>query len=62
MSVYGDLGFEDSARRPLRLPPVSGLVRNWTAQVTRDWLEANKEQYQLVWHLGTTQPIMMYIS
>ena len=29
-----------------------GLVRNWTAQVTRDWLEAHKAEYDMVWHLG----------
>jgi len=52
MSIFGDLGYESSAKRPLRLPAVGGLARNWTAQVTRDWLEAHRNEFDMIWHLG----------
>jgi len=52
VSIFGDLGYEDSERRPMVLPEVQGLVKNWTAQVTRDKLEAMKPDFDFVWHVG----------
>eukprot|EP00656_Telonema_subtile_P010214 TRINITY_DN14893_c0_g1_i2.p1 TRINITY_DN14893_c0_g1~~TRINITY_DN14893_c0_g1_i2.p1 ORF type:complete len:421 (-),score=90.05 TRINITY_DN14893_c0_g1_i2:158-1420(-) len=52
MSIYGDLGFEGSNTRPLRLPAVDGLKSNWSAAVTRERLEMLKDSIDLVWHLG----------
>mmetsp|Transcript_4421 Transcript_4421/g.12067 ORF Transcript_4421/g.12067 Transcript_4421/m.12067 type:complete len:485 (-) Transcript_4421:91-1545(-) len=51
VSVFGDMGWEDSAQRPMEIH-VDGLVRNWSATVTRRRLEAMKGSFDMVWHLG----------
>ena len=54
LSAFGDMGYLDSTRRPLELPPVAGLVRHWSAQYSRNQLEILKDTRQIdfVWNLG----------
>lgn len=54
VSVFGDMGYEDSKKRPLVLPAVDGLQKDWSATYTRARLEAlkNANEIDWVWHLG----------
>jgi hypothetical protein len=53
MSIFGDMGYEDSTLRPMALHS-EGLEKNWTATHSRRTLEALKNQHRIdaVWHLG----------
>lgn len=51
MSIFGDMGFEDSKQRRVVLP---GLEKDWSATYSRQTLENLKDQklIDLVWHVG----------
>lgn len=53
ISVFGDMGWLDSDQRPMVIA-TAGLVKHWSATVTRDRLEAlkNANQFDFLWHLG----------
>lgn len=51
LAAFGDLGYEDSNKRPTRINAFD-MVKNWSASVTRGRLEALKDDIDLVWHLG----------
>lgn len=53
IGVFGDMGYLDSARRPMFLT-TSGLVKDWSASLSRARLEVLKDSKQLdwIWHLG----------
>jgi len=55
VSIFGDWGYEDSDKRPLWVPShIGGLVKKWSAGITRDRLEVLKDtgMFDFVWHLG----------
>merc|ERR1711871_716431 len=54
VSVFGDLGYEDSTRRPMLVHGIDGLVDSWSAQFSRNRLAALQDARSIdfVWHLG----------
>jgi hypothetical protein len=53
LSVFGDMGFEDSTLRPMEID-VGGLAKNWSATYSRRTLEVlkNSGAIEAVFHLG----------
>lgn len=53
VSVFGDLGYEDSDQRPMVLS-VDGLVKHWSATHTRNRLMKLRDEKAIdwIWHLG----------
>ena len=53
IGVFGDMGYLDSAQRPMVISG-SGLVKTWSASLSRTRLEVLKNNRQLdwIWHLG----------
>jgi len=54
VSVFGDMGYEDSAQRPMLIHGIDGLVETWSAQFSLNRLETMQAagQFDWVWHLG----------
>ena len=53
VSIFGDMGYEDSTQRPMAIA-VDGLVDTWSATYTRRTLEGlkNAGDIDMVWHVG----------
>ena len=53
VALFGDMGYLDSSQRPMVIA-TAGLVKHWSATVSRVRLEALKDAGDLdwVWHLG----------
>lgn len=53
IALFGDMGYLDSSQRPMVIA-TAGLVKHWSATVSRVRLEALKDGGELdwVWHLG----------
>ena len=54
LSVFGDLGYQNSSVRPMAISGVSGLVKHWSASYTQQTMArlAASRQIDAVWHLG----------
>lgn len=52
VSIFGDIGYLDSDQRPMELHGISGLSKKWSATVSRNRLEAIKDDLDMVWIVG----------
>jgi hypothetical protein len=54
IAIFGDWGYLDSKRRPLVVPAVEDLVKNWSAQFTWNSLSylISAKNLTMIWHAG----------